>query len=381
MQLDETVILANYSEIALKGKNRPDFEKALVQNIRRLLGKSIHRIERKESRLIIHPRDVDEALHLLGNVFGITGYAKTFICSRKIEDIQGLLLGQEQLRGFTIKVDAARSDKSYPLTSPQINREIGKALEAAGFRINLKQPEKKITINILKKDALISLERMRGLGGLPVGATGKVLSLLSGGIDSPVASYLMMKRGCVVDYLHVHSSPRSKDVLSSKIPKTIEVLSRFHPAKIRLFIAPYTEFYKKSANIDPRIEMIIFRRFIFRLANRIARDHMHLGIVSGDNIGQVASQTLENLSAVNDASTIPIYRPLATFDKQEIIDLSKKIGTYDLSIEEYKDCCSLVAPRHPSTRVKPEAASKAEQEIGIGRIVEKTIEQMEVVEI
>ncbi len=379
---NEKAISVHFGEIALKGNNRSDFENALVDNIRNTLEGKM-RIDRIESRIIVYPEgELDAALKTLANVFGIAWFAPIIISSTDIEEIKKIVVANTgRLLGKRIKVEASRSDKNYPMTSPEINREVGAMLEANGHSIDLNNPEAKIYIAILKERALISFERFQGLNGLPVGTSGNVLTLLSGGIDSPVAAYLMMKRGCIVDFLHVHSGKDAEEVKSSKIIRMIEGLKKFHPFKFRLFIAPYTEFYKKAISMDQKSELVVFRKFIIRLADRIAKENGSLGVVTGDNIGQVASQTLENLAAVNDATTLPIYRPVVSYDKQEIINLAKRIGTYDVYIEEYKDCCSLVAVKHPSTRVKVETAKKLEQEIGIDEIIEKTMMQVEMIEV
>jgi len=375
-------IVVHFSEIALKGKNRGEFEAALVRNISRILGDEVEGITKSESRIIIRAKEITPSvIGKLGKVFGISWFSPAYFVAKDMDEIKARVIDIcGGLKGKTVKVEATRSDKSFPLTSPEINREVGKELELNGHKIDMENPERKIVIEILRNEAIISTERTNGIGGLPVGTAGRVLVLLSGGIDSPVAAWLMMKRGCSIDFLHVHSGPTSESVIESKIPKMVKKLMEYHPEKCRLFVAPYAEFYKKSMELDSRIELVLFRRFIFRLADRIAKANNHLGIVSGDNIGQVASQTLENLLAINDVTEIPIYRPLATFDKQGIVDLSKRIGTYELSIQEYKDCCSLVATKHPSTKVKQEKAREAGEKMGMENIIEKTMVQIEVVE-
>jgi thiamine biosynthesis protein ThiI len=377
------IISVHFAEIALKGRNRSDFENALVANVRAALGPGAGRIERTESRILIHPKvDAAEASQKLGKVFGIAWFSPSYVVGRDIGGIKELVLEKSKgIMGRKLRVEASRADKSFLMTSPDINREVGQALEQGGHSIDIRNPEQRIYIEILRDRALVSFGRIPGPGGLPVGTAGKVLSLLSGGIDSPAASWLMMKRGCAVDFLHIHSGAYAKEALESKIPRLVRKLREYSPLRCRLFIAPYTEFYKKSLNADPKAELVVFRRFILRLAERIARENGHLGIVTGDNIGQVASQTLENLAAVADSTTLPVYRPLLTYDKQEIVALAERIGTYRISIEEYKDCCSLVAAKHPSTRVRPEKARAIEEEIGIGSIIEKTLEQAECVEI
>jgi thiamine biosynthesis protein ThiI len=225
---------------------------------------------------------------------------------------------------------------------------------------------------------LVSWEKTQGAGGLPYGSSGKLLSLLSGGIDSPVASWMMMRRGCAMDFLHMHAE---HSVNNSKIMKLLSALREYSPKKLRMFAIPYNEFYKKSTQMEEKSELILFRRFILRLANRIAEEHGHLGVVTGDSVGQVASQTLENLLATNEISNIPVYRPLAGTGKQEIVDLGKRIGTYNISIEPYKDCCSLVAARHPSTRTKLVEIRTIEDKIEINKIVDRTMKEIEIVEL
>ncbi|MFZ5501315.1 MAG: tRNA sulfurtransferase, partial [Candidatus Micrarchaeota archaeon] len=286
-----------------------------------------------------------------------------------------------ELKGKKIRVSAKRSDKSFPMGSQDINRVIGASLVEAGCGVDLKNPEATVFIEILPGRALISTEKIRGPGGLPVGSSGKLLSLLSGGIDSPVSSWLMMKRGCTVDLLHLHQSPQNKDVLDTKMKGTVAAIARYSPKPMRFYAAPYTEFYKKSMEMRPRIELVLFRRFLLLLSNRLAKEHGYLGVVTGDSVGQVASQTLENLFATDEAASIPVYRPLSGLNKQEIIDLSLRIGTYDLSIQPYKDCCSLVANKNPSTKVPLDLAKEAEEEIGMDAIVEKTLEKTEIFDI
>jgi thiamine biosynthesis protein ThiI len=328
---EQLVVSVNFGEIALKGGNRSDFEVALVENIMATVGQSISKILRSEGRILIYPTDTEKVLQGLALVSGIAWYAPAFVLERDIDQIKSFVLANsDKLKGSSIKVDTSRSDKSFPMISPDINREIGLALEERGHIIDLKHPEKKIYVQILTKSAFVFFEKYTGLGGLPVGTSGKVLSLLSGGIDSPVSSWLMMRRGCSVDFLHVHAAANDEEVKKSKIPKVIELLKKYHPKKCRLFIATYSEFYKKSISMNPKSELVVFRR---------------------------------------------------TYDKQEVINLAKKIGTYSLSIEEYKDCCSLVSMKHPSTKVKLDVAKMIEDQIGIEKIVEKTLEKIEVLEI
>ncbi len=380
----EEIVTIHYGEIALKRGKRPFFKRCLIKNLKSMLkGCPFERIEDADSRIILYCGDADigEIEFRLEKVFGIEWFSHGLITKR---DMDQIMLASERISSGlsgTIKVECVRSDKSFPLQSPDVSRQIGFGLERKGFPTTLQNPENMLRIDILRERAIITSGRKRGLGGLPVGSSGSVLSLLSGGIDSPVSSWLMMKRGCSLDFAHIHSFSEGEEVNCSKIIETVKSLRSFHPGKTNLFLIPYDEFYKASFDMPVRSETVLFRRFILIVSNRIAQEHKHLGIITGDSIGQVASQTLENLRCASEASELPIYRPLVSFNKSQIIDLAKEIRTYDISIEEYKDCCSLVAHRHPDTKVSLEYAKNIEKKIGIRDIVEKTIERTRVIRI
>lgn len=383
----EKMITVRYGEIAIKGRNRSQFENTLIQNIKNALhGENFSKIEKKEKRLLIFLKPdarIDVIAEKLKNVFGIEWFSIAFSTIRDLEEIKKLVLEQSIIyKDRTIKVNAKRSDKTFPINSMEINKQVGEVLYNNGFKIDVKKPQLTINIEILRNRANIFFDKIPGLGGLPVGCSGKVLCLLSGGIDSPVASFLMMKRGCEVDFLHVHPLASNDEVKKSKIVKIVEKLRQYSQRRSKLFIVPYTEFYKKTFDIssrDARNELVLFRRFIIKLANKIAMQHGYLGVVTGDSIAQVASQTLENLMATNNISEIPLYRPLLTYDKKEIIEIAEKIGTYMISLEEYRDCCSLVANKHPATKAKLEDIERLEESIGIEEIVSDTFKKMEVV--
>jgi thiamine biosynthesis protein ThiI len=277
-----------------------------------------------------------------------------------------------------IRVETTRSDKNFPLQSPEISRQIGIAIEKAGYETALKGHASTIRAGILQKSAVIAFEKLKGPGGLPVGCSGHVICLLSGGIDSPVAALRMMKRGCTVDLLHFYDYPTPEKAMEAKIGELVGILRTFG-FRGKVFLAPYTEFYKKTfTSIEPKKELVLFRRFILLTANRIAEQEGALGIASGDNLAQVASQTLENLHATNEASALPVYRPLIAYDKSEIIDLAKQYGTYETSIKEYKDCCSLVSVKHPETRAKLWEMKKLSKDIELEKIVEETLKRVSV---
>jgi thiamine biosynthesis protein ThiI len=371
------------SEITIKGGNRRRFENLLIRNMRLALsGCGPLSIERASGRMILSSDsgENEKARSAIMRTFGVDLVSFPASCEPEIGRIREAALAlMGRLRGKAIRVDTKRSDKRFPMTSQEVNRLVGKDLVDGGCTVDLDHPDETVHIEILQKRALVYLDRLRGPGGLPLGSSGKVLSLLSGGIDSPVSSWLMMKRGCVTDLLHVHQPGlRPAD---SKIYRLVKSLRDYSPLPMRLFSVPYTEFYKKSLAADARSELVLFRRFLFRLGCRIASANKLKGLVTGDSVGQVASQTLDNIMVSDEAASLPVFRPLAGFNKQEIVDLAIRIGTYKTSIEPYKDCCSLVAHKNPMISVPLSLVKKTEEELDMDSIVERSIGQMEISEI
>jgi len=363
------------SEILLKGKNKSFFRNALLRNLRSSLGDI--QVISKGGHILVYT-DNRDAAGILANTFGID-YASPSTSVKP--DIEAIKKAVEPygFPGKSIKVQTRRSEKKFPLSSQQVNEIIGSMFVEKGSTVDLDDPDHTVYVDILDDRAIVSFEKIRCAGGLPVGSSGRVLSMLSGGIDSPVSSWLMMKRGCSVGFLHVHSLPSNRDVSKTKIMKIVRQLKRYHPPPIRLFVAPYSEFYKKSLSLGSRNELVVFRRFLLKLGNRLAEKEHFGALVTGDSLGQVASQTLANIATTNEVSGLPVLRPLISYTKQDIVDLSRKIGLYGDSVEAYKDCCSLVAHKSPSTKVKPEAARKLEEKIRVDEIVDRTLELCDVV--
>jgi len=335
-------ILIHYGEIGLKGKNRPLFEKQLVENIKHSLKCYA---KREQGRIIIETEN-SQFQDILNKIFGIEWFA---VCREIENDID--MLKDESIKEIkeekTFKIDSSRSYKAYPLTSMEINAQVGESvINACKIKVSLHNPEKTIFLEIDKDKAYVFSKKYRGIGGLPIGSSGRVLSLLSGGIDSPVSSIMMMKRGCVVDYLHIHSLRNVKEVEESKIYDIALILKKYSPHS-KLYIAPYYPF--ETITKGRKYDLVIFRRFIMSLAQRLSEEINAQALVTGESVGQVASQTLENMSCIDAACTIPILRPLVGMNKEEIITLSKRFGTYEASIKPYKDCCSLIM-KHPATK-------------------------------
>jgi thiamine biosynthesis protein ThiI len=281
----------------------------------------------------------------------------------------------------TFAVRVRRVDKSFPLTSHELERIVGQQVVAAtGAPVNLNAPDILLSFRVYQDCIYQVGPKVQGVGGLPVGVTGKVLALISGGIDSPVAAWLVMKRGCFVDFVHFHAFPSNDEAVAEKVPKLVERLVIPQGVTCRLFLVPYHTFQLAllTSKVPPKLELVLFRRFMVKVANRIAKDYGLQAIVTGDNLNQVASQTLENLSVLDNASDLPIFRPLLTYDKKEIIALARQIGTYELSIQPYKDCCSLIA-RHPETRAKLREVLEAESVLPIEQLISRSLSEMSII--
>lgn len=376
----------HYNEIFLKGGNRSRFEDALIANVKAALHGKKPRMEKAEKTLILECEGGEsEVKKALARVFGIEWFALVFESRKDRKGIENLVLeklGEMDLTGKTIRVKTKRADKKLPFTSMELSRDIGAAIvDKFGCRVDLHKPDITIYIEIMQKDrAFVHFEKHRGPGGLPVGVSGKVVALLSGGIDSPVAAWMMMKRGAEVVFLHVHPLTTEEEAEKSKIRELAAGLAGWEGGA-KLCVADYSEFYKKTLGIPPKYELVMFRKFIYLLAQEVAKKEGALAIVSGDSLGQVASQTLQNIYAVNRGLEMPVFRPLVGMNKDEIIEHAKRIGTYDISIKPYKDCCSLVAVRNPETRADADFVQKIAGQIGLDEIVRKTAEKVRVIEV
>ncbi|MDD5022641.1 MAG: tRNA 4-thiouridine(8) synthase ThiI [Candidatus ainarchaeum sp.] len=373
-------IVIHYNEIAIKGENRWQFEKILIDNIKNKIEKIAKKIYKLESRVIVeYSEKEEEIIEKLKKIFGIS-YIGIGIKTKREENevIDYIKKNKKIFSGKSIKVETKRSDKNYPVNSMEFSRKIGEFMyEKLKTKVDLSNPEVIVNIEILKDCFIVYMRRENGLDGLPVRSSGRVLSLLSGGIDSIISSWGMMKRGCVVDFLHVAPYP-AKEVKKSKIMKIVKKLEEYGNNG-KLYVVPYTIFYKYAYEKNPRYELVLFRKFLYSVAERICEKEEVLGIVSGDSLGQVASQTLENMNAATYGIKIPIYRPLISFNKIETIELAKKIGAYELAIEKYRDCCSLSSVKHPVTMAKREKLEKLAKEVDLEKIIEEAIEHIEII--
>ncbi len=379
-------IVVHYQEIALKGNNRPWFVARLVRNLRRALSD----LDIREVRVLMgrievvlgEAADWETVRHRIARVFGIGNFAQAGRAPLDIDAIAAAILqdlgdrsalGRHSLgESGTFRVSARRADKRFPLTSPQIEREVGGRIkEAKGWRVNLDEPELTIHVEALTNEAFYLFGKERGAGGLPVGTSGRVVCLLSGGIDSPVAAWRMMRRGCRVFFVHFHSYPILSRASQEKARELARILTEYQYDS-RLFLVPFGEIQQRVVlAVAPPLRVVIYRRLMMRIAEEIARRQRAQALVTGEVVGQVASQTLENLTSINSVVSMPVLRPLIGMDKEEIIAESQRLGTYPVSIIPDQDCCTLFTPRHPATKARRADVEHAEETLPVAEIVDE----------
>lgn len=379
------VVLIRYHEIALKGGNRYQFEKRLCKNIIDVLEKQLRldirqKIVRLNGRIILHTTLTPELRSSLNWIFGIANYSAGKIIPSTRENIyndslelvgQILARSEKPIRTFSIR--CRRSDKLPEFKSSDIERVLGYEIQRKfpELQVDLLNSELTLGIEIRNDHSYLWTEKFKGPGGLPAGANAKVLTLMSGGIDSPVAALQILKRGCTTDFLHFSGEPFVGPEAVSKVKALVHHINRKMPCEGKLMIYPFGKIQEQIAlSTKPHLRTILYRRCMMRLASQIARDHYAQCIVTGENIGQVASQTVENLSVIDQASELPILRPLLTWDKEEIVEYAKKAGTYEVSIQKAADCCTLFADRSPILRANPEKVNQVEQSIDLSSLTQ-----------
>ena len=367
--------LIKYAEIGVKGKNRDLFEAALAQQIKYALRRceGEFRIRRTRGRIYIDALsdyDYEETVENLKTVCGISGICPMVELEdegfdKLCEEAISYLAEQYPGKKFTFKVNARRARKNYPKNSMEINADVGeKILDAfPEARVDVHHPEVMLSIEIRENIYLYSIE-IPGPGGMPVGTNGKAMLLLSGGIDSPVAGYMVAKRGVKIDAVYFHAPPYTSERAKQKVVDLANLVARY-AGPINLYVVNFTDIQLHIYESCPHEELtIIMRRYMMRIAQKLAEDAGAMGLITGESIGQVASQTLQSLAATNDVCTMPVFRPVIGFDKQEIIDLSEKIGTYETSIQPYEDCCTIFVAKHPVTRPNINVIRGSEKRLG-----------------
>ena len=386
------IILAKYGEMALKGANRGTFEDVLLRNIRFRL-KKIGKFDyaRAQSTIYIVPQAetdeqcaemLDMAMTRLRKTFGIAALCRARECQKDFADIaaQAVPYLEETLTAAkTFKVEAKRADKAFPMKSPQICAELGGILlkNYPHLSVNVTQPDVIVTVEIRDTHAYIHAAREKGAGGLPVGTAGNAMLLLSGGIDSPVAAYMMAKRGLRISACHFASPPYTSERARMKVEQLVEKLTPWC-GSIAFYCVPFTEIQEElQRNCPEELFTILMRRLMMQIACRLSERDDCAAIVTGESLGQVASQTLPALACTDDCATMPVLRPLIGMDKVEIVEISRMIDTFEISIQPYEDCCTVFTPRHPKLRPKLEDVQEAESAVDFAPMIERAIAETE----
>lgn len=376
--------MVKYGEIALKGLNKNTFEDMLVKNIRRRL-RAVGEFEysRRQSTIFVRPinadADIDLAIKKLKCIFGIAAIQRSAVLPTDWEQVVALgmpYLEEPLSAAHTFKVEAKRSDKSYLLKTPDIQRELGAAILSAypHLKVDVHTPDITVILEIRDGHAYLNAERIMGQGGMPVGSSGNALLLLSGGIDSPVAAYMMAKRGLNVDAIHFQSPPYTSERALLKVEELCEKLTPYC-GDIRFYCVPFTEIQEALRdNCPEEYFTVIMRRLMMKIANIICEKHDYKALITGESVGQVASQTLMALACTDKASDVPVFRPVIGMDKKEIIEIARRIDTFETSILPYEDCCTVFTPKHPRTRPVLADVIAAEERFDFSELIEKAVE-------
>ena len=378
------IILLKDGELALKGLNRRTFEDILMKNIRQRLRHSVgeFKFTRSQSTCVIAPVDenvdFDRAVDIIQHIFGVVGISRAAQCEKDIEVIKNTAL--EYLRdelsfARTFKVEAKRSDKNFPYNSPEICREVGGFIlsHLHHLKVDVHNPDVKVTVEVRDNHAFIHGNQLKGAGGMPTGTGGKACVLISGGIDSPVAAWMMAKRGLSLTAVHFASPPFTSERAEMKVHELLKKVARYC-GRIDLYTVHFTEIQEAIRDNSPEdMFTITMRRIMMKIASRIAEEKDCGALITGEIVGQVASQTMWALRCTDDAAELPVFRPCIGMDKNEIIEISRKIDTFDISIEPYEDCCTVFTPKHPRTKPTLEMAIEAEKAAWDDELVNKAI--------
>ena len=380
------LLLVRYGELGLKGKNKYKFINTLRGNMSRALaGLEDTTVKNGWGRLWVETDAPKEALERLRMVFGIFSLSPVLRVEKSIEAmseaaLQTLLAALPQ--GGSFKVETRRADKTFPLTSPEISRQVASLMFDCldeRYVADMHDPERTVWLELREEGAFVYGEVLEGAGGLPVGTGGKALLLLSGGIDSPVAGWRLLKRGVSLEAVHFHSFPFTSEQSKEKVITLCRLLARWQGAPIKLHVVHFTEIQKAiRRECDEEYGITLMRRMMFRLAERLARQRRALALITGESVGQVASQTLESIAAINDVVRIPVLRPLIGLDKAEIVKIAQRIGSFETSILPYEDCCTIFLPPHPKIRPRIAEAQRLEQALDVKSLLEEALAKTEI---
>ena len=375
-------IVVHYQELALKGKNRPWFIARLVRNLKEATADlnviSVRALPGRIEMVLGVETKWPLVRERVTRIFGVANFGLARRVTGDLDAVASSILddlGDTQTSSFRVKT--RRTDKRYPLTSPQIDREIGGRIKTVkGWPVNLSLPDLTIYVEMLTDSTFYYFDKIPGSGGLPSGVSGRVLCLQSGGIDSPVAAYRMMKRGCRVQFIHFHSYPILSKASQDKVREIVMLLTK-HQLHSRLFMVAFGEIQRQVVlRVPPPLRVVVYRRLMLRIADHFARQQKAKALVTGEALGQVASQTLDNISTINAVTNLPIFRPLIGLDKEEITVEARKIETYPISIIPDQDCCQLFIPKHPSTKAKLQAVQEAESGLPVDDLVHQAVSEV-----
>ena len=386
------IILAKYGEIILKGGNRSRFENILMSNIKNALRNVADtKLRLAQATVYVDVEDenkIDLVMERLAKVFGIVAIARAAVCEKDIDEIKATAkeyLKNDLTEGKRFKVEAKRSDKKFPFNSPEICREVGGYLddEYPGIIVDVHNPDVTVKVEVRDYSAYVyaAQNKIQGQGGMPIGTGSKATLLLSGGIDSPVAGHMICKRGVEIDAVNFFSFPYTSERAKEKVIELASIIAQY-TSKINLYIVPFTEIQLQIRDKCPEEHMtLVMRRFMMRIAERLALQHKSKALITGESVGQVASQTLAALDVTNSAVDMPILQPLIGMDKLEIINRATEIGTYETSILPYEDCCTVFTPKHPTTNPKRENIEKSESKLDIEELIEAALMNIEKIEV
>lgn len=377
------IILIKVGEIALKGLNRRTFEDVLIKNLKhRIRDLGRFDVSVAQSTIYIDPLsediDLDDVCERVSQVFGIVAFSRALVCEKSMEDILTQApdyLYDELMGAKTFKVESKRSDKKFPLKSPEISATVGgKILEHfPHLKVDVKNPEVTVTVEIRDFGAYVRCKTLRGQGGIPVGTGGNAAILISGGIDSPVAAYMMAKRGIRLTAIHFASPPYTSERAHLKVEKLLKLVSRYS-GSMNMYTVPFTAIQEAIRDKCPEeLFTIIMRRLMMIISEKVAKDNDCTALITGESLGQVASQTIHAMSCTDEATNMLVFRPLIGMDKEEIIRISRKIGTFETSIEPYEDCCTVFTPKHPRTRPVLKFVKQAEEEAELYALIDDAV--------
>lgn len=386
--------LLKYGEIGIKGKNRYLFEDALVRQVRRALEPvdGEFQVYKSQARIYVDCEgdyDYEDAVEHLKRVFGLVGICPVVRLEDQgfdqlKKDVVAYMDEMYPDKKFTFKVESRRAKKSYPMNSMEISRDLGEAILEAfpDIRVDVHHPDVQVNIEV-RNQIYVYSQIIPGAGGMPVGTNGKAMLLLSGGIDSPVAGYMISKRGVGLEATYFHAPPYTSERAKQKVVDLAKIVSRY-AGPIRLHVVNFTDIQLYIYDQCPHDELtIIMRRYMMRIAEHFARKDGCLGLITGESIGQVASQTMQSLAATNDVCTLPVYRPVIGYDKQEIVNISEKIGTFETSIQPFEDCCTIFVAKHPVTKPNLDVIRRSEEKLAekIDELVKEAIDSAEIIEV